>query len=91
MVLIHGRQKLAQLTHFNVISNIVQSTTYESDYKRGRTETVTGILPLSHSYGLILGHLSAWRGDTVILHPRFDMQVMLQSISRWKIERLYLV
>lgn len=85
-----GKQKLAQLTHFNVISNIVQTVIFER-HCRGHNEIVSGILPLSHSYGLILGHLSAWVGDTVILHPRFDMQLMLQSIAQWKIERLYLV
>ena len=84
-------QKLAKITHYNVISNILQSAAFESFYKRGRTEVVVGILPLSHSYGLILGHLMAWRGDCTILHPRFDMQNMLASISKYKIERLYLV
>ncbi|KAL6712841.1 hypothetical protein ACLMJK_009553 [Lecanora helva] len=86
-----GKQKLAQITHFNVIANVVQSSTFENGYLEGRTEVVSGVLPLSHSYGLILGHMSAWRGDCVILHPRFDMQVLLQSIAPWKIERLYLV
>lgn len=33
----------------------------------------------------------AWRGDCTVLHPRFDMQAMLSSISKHKIERLYLV
>lgn len=84
-------QKLAQLTHFNVIANVVQGATFENRSKQGRTETALGILPLSHSYGLVLGHLLAWRGDCIILHPRFDMQVVLTSIARYSIERLYLV
>ncbi|KAM3067693.1 hypothetical protein ACMFMG_011433 [Clarireedia jacksonii] len=86
-----GKQKLAQLTHLNVISNVLQAATFENFYKKGRTETVLGILPLSHSYGLIIGHLIAWRGDCTVLHSRFDMQKMLASISTYKIERLYLV
>ncbi|KAL9029266.1 MAG: hypothetical protein Q9180_007049, partial [Flavoplaca navasiana] len=68
-------QKLAQLTHFNVIANVVQAATFENLSKQGRKETALGILPLSHSYGLVLGHLLVWRGDCIVLHPRFDMQV----------------
>lgn len=32
-----------------------------------------------------------WRGDAIILHPKFDMMKMLQSVAKYKIERLYLV
>ncbi|KAL4995967.1 hypothetical protein BDV10DRAFT_122716 [Aspergillus recurvatus] len=86
-----GLQKLAMITHYNIIANIIQSTTFEAGPKKGRTEVALGFLPLSHSYGLILAHLAAWRGDTYILHARFDMQAALASIEKYKIERLYLV
>ncbi|BCS23694.1 putative NRPS-like protein biosynthetic cluster [Aspergillus puulaauensis] len=86
-----GLQKLAQITHYNIIANVIQSGTFEALHKHGRTETALGFLPLSHSYGLILAHLTAWRGDTYILHARFDMQAALASIAKYKIERLYLV
>ena len=74
-----------------MIANVVQTATSENYHKKGRTEIVSGILPMTHSYGLILGHLSAWRDDCMILHPRFDMQAMLASIAQYKIEKLYLV
>ncbi|KAL4880710.1 hypothetical protein BJY04DRAFT_207902 [Aspergillus karnatakaensis] len=86
-----GLQKLAMITHYNIIANVIQSGTFESFSKKGLTETALGFLPLSHSYGLILAHLTAWRGDTYILHARFDMQAALASITKYKIERLYLV
>ncbi|KAL4910502.1 hypothetical protein BDW74DRAFT_184412 [Aspergillus multicolor] len=86
-----GLQKLAMITHHNIIANILQSTTFEAAPKNGRTEVALGFLPLSHSYGLILAHLTAWRGDTYVLHARFDMQAALASIEKYRIERLYLV
>ncbi|KAL3430054.1 hypothetical protein BDV09DRAFT_189603 [Aspergillus tetrazonus] len=86
-----GLQKLAMITHYNIIANIIQATTFEAGPKKGRTEVALGFLPLSHSYGLILAHLTAWRGDTYILHARFDMQAALASIEKYRIERLYLV
>lgn len=54
-------------------------------------EVALGILPLTHSYGLITQHAMLWRGDTLVLHPRFEMQSMLKSIAQFKINRLYLV
>ncbi|KAL4928071.1 uncharacterized protein BDV17DRAFT_298800 [Aspergillus undulatus] len=86
-----GWQKLAMITHYNIIANVIQSGTFEAIHKKGHTETALGFLPLSHSYGLILAHLTAWRGDTYILHARFDMQAALASIAKYKISRLYLV
>ncbi|KAJ5220197.1 NRPS-like protein biosynthetic cluster [Penicillium chermesinum] len=86
-----GLQKLAQITHYNIIANVIQSATFESRQKNGSTEIALGFLPLSHSYGLILAHLTVWRGDTYILQASFDMQAALGAIQQYKIERLYLV
>lgn len=84
-------QKLAQITHYNIIANVIQSGTFEARHKNGSTETALGFLPLSHSYGLILAHLTVWRGDTYVLQASFDMQAALSAIQQYKIERLYLV
>ncbi|KAL4985686.1 hypothetical protein BDW68DRAFT_189429 [Aspergillus falconensis] len=75
-----GLQKLAMITHYNIIANIIKSTTFEA-----------GPTPDTPSYGLILAHLTAWRGDTYVLHARFDMRAALTSIEKYKVERLYLV
>ena len=84
-------QKLAKVTHYNFIANFMQVLAFETPSKQGATEVTLGILPLSHSYGLILAHGLAWRGDSLVLHGGFDMQAMLKSIMQYKIERLYLV
>ena len=52
----------------------------------------TGLLPFSHIYGLIvLIHVGPYRGDGVVVMPRYDFAGMLQSIQRYKINILYLV
>ena len=70
---------------------MLQATSFERFDKQGQNEVSLGVLPLSHSYGLILAHAMIYRGDSIVLHPRFDMQAMLGSIAKYKIERLYLV
>jgi len=79
------------IPHYNLIVNVIQFATFENFSKAGRAEVGTGVVPFSHGYGLYLGHLAAWRGDTLVVFPRFDMQLMLKSIPQYRIQRLYLV
>ncbi|OJK01764.1 hypothetical protein ASPACDRAFT_42028 [Aspergillus aculeatus ATCC 16872] len=86
-----GYQKLAQITHANVIVNALQAVTLDSYATGPKSQTTLGILPLSHAYGLIVLQTSMCRRDTTILHARFDMPAALRSIQQYRIERLYLV
>ncbi|KAH7371922.1 hypothetical protein BKA66DRAFT_611089 [Pyrenochaeta sp. MPI-SDFR-AT-0127] len=86
-----GKQKLAKITHFNVIANVLQASTYEDVTKKGRSETATGVLPMSHAYGLEVAHIMLWRNDRLIVHPQFDLQAMLTAVSKYHVQRLYLV
>lgn len=79
------------ITHYGLIKNAVQMTTYEDFTRKGCGEVVAGVIPFSHSYGILLAQASIWRGDSVISFPRFDMQLMLKGIATHRIERLYLV
>ncbi|KAL2845911.1 hypothetical protein BJY01DRAFT_177131 [Aspergillus pseudoustus] len=86
-----GKQKLAKITHYNFIANVLQGCMFESYAKSGRTEVAIGAIPFTHGYGLALGHVMVFRGDSLIVIPRFDMQLMLKMIPQYRIERLYLV
>ncbi|KIA75543.1 hypothetical protein HK57_00682 [Aspergillus ustus] len=86
-----GKQKLAKITHYNFIVNVLQACMFESYAKSGRSEVAIGAIPFSHGYGLALGHVMVFRGDSLIVIPRFDMQLMLKMIPQYRIERLYLV
>lgn len=96
-----GLPKGVMISHRNVIANTLQIKTYEqaareklqqfgtqSDY----TENVLGLLPMSHIYSLIVVcHVSTYRGDGVIVLPKFEFAQMLGAIQKFKINSLYLV
>ena len=83
------------ISHRNVISNVLAFTAYESynlKAKRMTTQITLGLLPLSHIYGLVaVAHCSTYRGDAVIILPRFEFDSYLNAIERFRIERLLLV
>ena len=47
---------------------------------------------MSHIYGLVVvAHGHVYRGDGVIVLPKFEFATFLESIQRFKINSLYLV
>lgn len=88
-------QKAVMISHANVIANVLQHVTYDSvgrARKGVETQAVSGFLPFSHIYGLVIAcHTSTWRGDQVIVLPKFELKAFLESIQRFKIRQLLLV
>jgi acyl-CoA synthetase (AMP-forming)/AMP-acid ligase II len=88
-------QKAVMISHRNVISNVLQHVTYDSVARRKKgveTQTVTGFLPFSHIYGLVIAaHTCTWRGDQVIVLPKFEFSDFLKSIQEFKIRQLLVV
>lgn len=92
------------ISHRNVIANILQVSAFERQERErqaaaqgkkdgaGYSETVLGLLPMSHIYALVLiTHSHVYRGDSVIVLPRFEFASFLRAIEEYRIERLYLV
>lgn len=83
------------ISHRNVISNVLQISTFEKpsrDARTTKTDVALGLLPLSHIYGLVvIAQASTWRGDEVIILPKFELQSYLKAIQTYKIQALYLV
>lgn len=92
------------LNSFTISTNsfTVQIATYDKPYRdtlindvrnqSDYTENVLGLLPMSHIYGLVvICHASVYRGDGVIVLPKFDFTTTLQSIQDYKINTLFLV
>lgn len=89
------------ISHYNVIANTIQVCTFEQNSRnlrrKGPTdkaylENVLGVLPMSHIYGLVLiAHCSTWRGDSVVVLPKFDFEQCLNTIQNHKINTLFLV
>ncbi|KAJ5034990.1 uncharacterized protein L3040_008255 [Drepanopeziza brunnea f. sp. 'multigermtubi'] len=92
-----GLPKGVMISHKNVISNVIQIGLAEKPARDARpenekTEVVLGLLPLSHIYGLVvIAQASTYRGDGVIILPKFELQSFLKAIQIHKIRTLYLV
>lgn len=80
------------MSHKNIIANILQAYTSDATYKSPEPELCLGVLPTSHNLGLVaVCHLSLYRGDGVVMLPRFDLEETLKTIQDFKIGRLWLV
>ncbi|KAK0752619.1 4-coumarate-CoA ligase 2 [Schizothecium vesticola] len=90
-----GLPKAVMISHRNVIANVLQHTTYESVGRKLRgveTQVELGLLPMSHIYSLVvISHCATWRGDEIIILPKFDFETYLASIQRFRIEKLIIV
>lgn len=91
-----GLPKGVMISHRNVIANTMQISTYDGIFRKtlgkGYKEVALGLLPQSHIYALIVvSHASTYRGDSVVVLPRFDMKTYLESIQKYKINTLYIV
>lgn len=83
------------ISHYNIIANIIQMTLAQSVGRKSDgvdTENGLGILPLSHIYGLTaVAHISQFRGDQVVILPKFDLNLFLRTIQDYKLNYLPVV
>ncbi len=96
-----GLPKGVMISHRNVISNTLQIATFEKPdrdskqelgSKYSATEVALGLLPQSHIYSLVvICHATTYRGDQVIILPKFEMGSFLNAIQRFRINTLFLV
>ncbi|KAL6710499.1 hypothetical protein ACN47E_008547 [Coniothyrium glycines] len=97
-----GLPKGVMISHRNVIANTLQIKTFDKPYRdtiikdvrnqSDYTENVLGLLPMSHIYSLVvICHASVYRGDGVIVLPKFEFDPTLQAIQDHKINTLFLV
>lgn len=83
------------ISHRNVIANSLQYSTAEGPARKQlgiKTQVVLGLLPLSHIYGLVvIAYACTFRGDEIIIMPKFELKSFLGAVSQFKIEHLFLV
>lgn len=83
------------ISHQNVIANTMQYCIFENVSRKSEgieTQVELGLLPFSHIYGLVVvAHAATWRGDEVIVLPKFELTDYLQAIERFKINHLVIV
>ncbi|KAH7154493.1 hypothetical protein DER46DRAFT_613200 [Fusarium sp. MPI-SDFR-AT-0072] len=90
-----GLPKPVMLSHYNIISGIIQTCTFDSVSRKADgigTQVMLGVLPFSHVFGLMLiSHLGTYRGDEIIVMPRFEFEPFLAAVNRFKIQQLPIV
>ncbi len=78
-----GLPKGTMLTHFNIVSNVIQvSQTFELS----ELDVAIIVLPLYHIYGLNVGMNQAiWLGAAQVVTPRFDVKEFCELIERYQV------
>lgn len=92
-----GLPKGVMISHRNVIANTIQICTFEEPSRpkstgNPYTQVSLCLLPQSHIYALVyMCHAVPFRGDGIIVLPKFDINTFLNSIQRFHINTLFLV
>lgn len=91
-----GLSKGAMLTHFNLVSNVLQAKAWFPGLRDGR-ESIMSIIPFFHSYGMTVAmNLGIHLGAKLVLMPRFELEPTLKVIQKEKptmfpgVPRLYI-
>ncbi|RKP08694.1 hypothetical protein THASP1DRAFT_34596 [Thamnocephalis sphaerospora] len=90
-----GRPKGVELTHYNVVANLLQCVAVESENWRQRpaaTEVHVCMLPLYHAYALLVElNTAILRRSAAIVMRHFQLESLLQLIQRHRVTMLYIV
>ena len=73
-----GHPKGACLSHYNVLLNVEMTALM---HQRSEKDTVVTALPCPHVYGNVVMNGAFQYGMTLVLHPMFEEQIILQSIQ----------
>src|SRR5947209_2216353 len=77
-----GLAKGAMLTHANLVSNVLQSSSWFPGTRDGE-EGIMCVLPFFHSYGLtVCMNLGVLLAGKMILLPRFDLRRVLKAVQK---------
>lgn len=79
-----GTPKGAMLSHYNLVANACQTAAWDPTARPGR-EVFIAVLPLFHVFGLTTClTMPVMLGSTVVLIPKFDVDLVLDAIRRWR-------
>jgi len=78
-----GFPKGVMLTHRNLVANLLQIQ-QSKIFHAG--ETVLCVLPLFHIYGfIVILNEGLFLGSTIVLMPRYDLESLLQTIEKYRV------
>ena len=85
-----GLPKGVMLSHRNIVANILQLDA--TGHLRDGEDTLICFLPFFHIYGLVVVMLlGLWRGATLVVMPRFDLDHYITLIERYRATMLHVV
>jgi long-chain acyl-CoA synthetase len=91
-----GLSKGAMLTHYNLLSNIMQGRAWFPDLQEGK-EALMCVLPFFHSFGMtVCMNIGIFLAAKLVLEVRFELEATLKSVQREKptmfpgVPRLYI-
>jgi acyl-CoA synthetase (AMP-forming)/AMP-acid ligase II len=84
-----GLPKGVMLTHHNLVSNICQMEGLNYFHE---DDTLIGVLPLFHIYGLVVVlNMGLYQGATIVTMPRFELEPFLQTLQDHEVTLAHLV
>ena len=87
-----GLSKGVMLTHYNLVANISQLQGLTGHVCVREDDTLIGILPFYHIYGMVaVMNYALAQGATVVSMPRFDLEDFLKTMQEHKVTYAYLV
>ena len=79
-----GFSKGAMLTHFNLVSDVIQCVIWNVGAEKGK-ERMLAVLPFFHVYGMTVTMNEAiYLAATIILLPRFQVDDCLEAINAYR-------
>jgi acyl-CoA synthetase (AMP-forming)/AMP-acid ligase II len=86
-----GFPKSVMLTHYNVVANLCQIR-HPDILEWNRDEIALGLLPFFHIYGMVVVLFNCLaQGITNIIMPKFDPELFLNTIAKYKVSIANLV
>ena len=80
-----GRMKGAMLTHYNLTSNVIQSSEMYGDLMVPGKEVVLAATPLYHVYAMTSAmNLGIYYGAAILLFSKFEIENVLMNIQKYR-------
>ncbi|TPX32272.1 hypothetical protein SmJEL517_g04592 [Synchytrium microbalum] len=81
-----GRAKGVELTHRNIVANVIQQYDMEKMYLDWSNDRWVGVLPFYHIYGLVrVLHDATYRTIPLLIVPKFDLANFCSLVQKYRI------